>query len=145
MQKAVITRYEVVAPRAKLHRVLFGSLPHAPVRRPALQVSAAISSLPHPAFQVFVDPLVDAVRYAGIVWGCTSAAMRSELEPCCVCCLRSGEIATCSASSYQSLPVATAQRMLLFGSEDELLRYVRGSQVCVGVCAGLGVPLLLAV
>lgn len=65
------------------------------------KVLDAIRSLPHESFAVFVQPLVDAVR---------------------------GEIAACSASSYTSLPVAAAQRMMLFDSEEELRRFVATSQ-----------------
>ena len=49
---------------------------------------------------------------------------------------RSDEIATCSERAYTSLPLGDAQRMLMLGSEGELLAYAK--QVCVGcVCVNV--------
>lgn len=43
-----------------------------------------------------------------------------------------GEIAACSSASYTTLPLATAQQMMYFDSEQDLLTYISDSQVrCV--------------
>ena len=65
------------------------------------KVLDATRALPDPKFRSFVDPLVDAVR---------------------------GEIAACSSASYTTLPLATAQQMMYFDSEQDLLTYISDSQ-----------------
>ena len=47
------------------------------------------------------------------------------------------EIADCSASSYDTLSLDAAQRMMVFGSRDELLAYVQEKQPAWHVEAGV--------
>lgn len=75
------------------------------------KVLDSLSSLPNPVhFQVFVDPLLNAVR---------------------------GEIADCTAAAYKTLPVQRAQRMFLFDTERELLQYVETAQPTWSVASGV--------
>lgn len=65
------------------------------------KVLTATRELPDAEFGVFVDSLTDAVR---------------------------GEIAACSAASYKTLPLKSAQRMMLFDDEADLRAYISDEQ-----------------
>ena len=47
------------------------------------------------------------------------------------------EVAACSEAAYKTLPVASAQRMMLFDSEAELLEYISEEQPTWSVDKGV--------